>query len=207
MKRMIDLKSWKRREHYLFFRRFNDPFYDVTVHFDMTAFSRNVKESGAPLFLSYLYASLKAVHQIPAFRLRIENDKVVEFDRVAAGPAIERPDGTFGFSRIAYDEDFNAFCKKAREETERVKMRKDLHDDSNELDVVYYSTLPWFGFTGLTQPRMNVKTDSVPKIVFGRIEENNGRYRMAAGIQVNHALVDGRDIGDYCKVFQTLLDQ
>jgi len=207
MKKIINLASWKRREHYIFFRRFDDPFYDVTVQFDMTTFSRKIKESGAPFFLSYLYASLKAVHQVQAFRLRIENDSVVEFDRVAAGPAIERPDGTFGFSRIAYDDDFDTFCKLARDETEKVRNSSVLHDDSCELDVVYYSTVPWFGFTGLTQPRMNLKTDSVPKIVFGRIEEFNGRFIMSAGLQVNHALIDGRDIADYCKAFQKFLDQ
>lgn len=207
MKKIIDLNTWKRREHYLFFRRFDDPFYDVTVRFDMTIFSRKVKESKTPFFLSYLYASLKAVHQIQAFRLRIDNDQVVEFDRVAAGPAIERPDGTFGFSRILYNDNFNVFCNQAREETEKVKKSIDLHDDSDELDVIYYSTVPWFSFTGLTQPRMNMKTDSVPKIVFGRIEEENSRLIMPAGLQVNHALIDGRDIADYCKVFQALLDQ
>jgi len=207
MKKIIDLDLWKRREHFLFFRRFDDPFYDVTVRFDMTSFSQKIKEMNSPFFLSYLYASLKAVHQIPAFRLRIEKDDVVEFDRVAAGPAIERPDGTFGFSRISYDEDFETFCNEARDVMETVKNSSELHDDSGELDVVYYSTVPWFSFTGLTQPRMNLKTDSVPKIVFGRIEELNGRLFMPAGIQVNHALIDGRDIADYCKVFQKLLDR
>lgn len=206
MKKTIDIQHWKRREHYLFFRRFDDPFYDVTIPVDMTRFSERVRKDNDPFFLSYLHASLEAVHQTPAFRQRIEHESVVEFDCVSAGPAIERPDGTFGFSRIPFNEDFQVFCRNAREEIDRIKKNSALHDDSTELDVVFYSTIPWFTFTGLSQPRMNLKIDSVPKIVFGKIEKDGNRLVMPMGIQVHHALVDGRDIAQYIHAFQHFLD-
>jgi chloramphenicol O-acetyltransferase type A len=207
MKKVINIQSWKRRDHFLFFRRFDDPFYDITVHVDMTRFSERVKEEKAPFFISYLYASLKAIHHEPAFRLRLEEDSVVEFDTVSAGPAIERPDGTFGFSRIPYHEDFGVFCRQAEKEIKRVRDNSDLYADSEDLDVIYYSTIPWFSFTGLSQPRMNLKTDSVPKIVFGRIEKENDRLIMPMALQVHHALIDGRDIADYLKHFQNFLNE
>jgi chloramphenicol O-acetyltransferase type A len=207
MKKVINIQSWKRRDHFLFFRRFDDPFYDITVHVDMTRFSERVKEEKAPFFISYLYASLKAIHHEPAFRLRLEEDSVVEFDTISAGPAIERPDGTFGFSRIPYHEDFGVFCRQAEKEIKRVRDNSDLYDDSEDLDVIYYSTIPWFSFTGLSQPRMNLKTDSVPKIVFGRIEKENDRLIMPMALQVHHALIDGRDIADYLKHFQNFLNE
>lgn len=206
MKTVIDMKTWKRREHFQFFRRFDDPFYDVTVRINMTRFSKRVKKHQSPFFLSYLYDSLKAIHQTPPFRLRLEGDRVVDFDTLSAGPAIERPDGTFGFSRIPYSDNFEQFCTQALREIERVRNSSVLHDDSKDLDVIYYSTVPWFSFTGLSQPRMNLKSDSVPKIVFGKIEKENEQLIMPMAIQVHHALIDGRDIADYVRLFQECLD-
>jgi chloramphenicol O-acetyltransferase type A len=44
MKQLINLEEWNRKEHYLFFSKFEEPFYGVTVKIDCTIAYQNAKE-------------------------------------------------------------------------------------------------------------------------------------------------------------------
>ena len=70
------------------------------------------------------------------------------------------------------------------------------------IDVIHYSALPWFSFTGLTHPRNYNDGDSIPKISFGRIFEQGGRMMLPLSILVHHGLIDGYHVGLYIKAFR-----
>jgi chloramphenicol O-acetyltransferase type A len=44
MKQLINLEEWDRKEHYLFFSKFEEPFYGVTVKIDCTIAYQKAKE-------------------------------------------------------------------------------------------------------------------------------------------------------------------
>ena len=54
-------------------------------------------------FLYSVYFLLKCINATPAFKLRIENGEVVEYDNINISPTIGREDGTFGFGFFEYD--------------------------------------------------------------------------------------------------------
>ena len=43
----IDLRTWKRRDHYLWFRKYEHPFFSVTVDVDVTAAWNASRKPGA----------------------------------------------------------------------------------------------------------------------------------------------------------------
>ena len=43
MKKLIDIDNWKRKEHFLFFSKFEEPFFGVTVKVDCTTALGNVR--------------------------------------------------------------------------------------------------------------------------------------------------------------------
>jgi chloramphenicol O-acetyltransferase type A len=49
--------------------------------------------------------------------------------------------------------------------------------------------------------------DSVPKLAFGKTEKLNNSLMMNVSIHVNHALVDGYDIGKFVEKFQYYLNK
>ena len=105
----VELDTWPRKDHFEFFRAFDEPFFSVTAEVDCTKareFARSKKES---LFLLYLHKALKAANRIEHFRYRISGDRVLLYDRIDASPTIDRPDGTFGFSYMGFQEDFDQF--------------------------------------------------------------------------------------------------
>jgi chloramphenicol O-acetyltransferase type A len=207
MKSVLDVNTWNRKEHFHFFRQFEEPFFGVTVNVEVSEAYTKAKTLGCSFFLYYLYQSLKAANEVKAFRYRIENEtEVVLYDCINASPTINRADGTFGFSYIAYDADFQQFIEKATIEVERVRAGKGLELTASNDNVIHYSSLPWLHFTALSHARAFRFKDCIPKISFGKIIENDkGKMLMPISIHAHHALVDGSDLGHFVSLFQALL--
>lgn len=206
IRRTIDIDLWNRREHFLFFSAFTEPFYGIVAEVDVSVAYRHCRDGQKSFFLWYLHRSLLAVNTLEPFRLRIGDGSVVEYDAIHASATISREDGTFGFSFINFDQDFDAFSAHAHAEITRIRSCTDLLPPVNGQDAVHYSSLPWIRFTSLSHARHYTSGDSAPKISFGRVIEENGRFLMPCSVHVHHALVDGKDVGDYFRVFQELLD-
>lgn len=205
MKHEINLSTWKRSEHYEVFKNFDEPLFGITVKVECSKAYKKTKELGYAFSLYYLYLSMKAANEIEEFRYRIENDKVVCYDSVGAGPTIFREDETYGCGYMPYNTDIEAFMKQAKTETERVKVERGLKFPYPGEDIIHYSTLPWADFTAVNHARILNKGRSIPKITFGKITRDGEKMWMPVDIHVNHALMDGFHVGKFVERFQELL--
>jgi len=88
---------------------------------------------------------------------------------------------------------------------ERVRGRDDL-ERFEGINLIRYSTLPWFDFTSISHARDFSNDDSAPRITFGKITETAGRRTMPVSIHVHHALADGLHVAQFADLFQKLLD-
>ncbi len=202
----IDLSTWKRREHYEVFKNFDEPLFGITVKVECSQAYKKTKNLGYTFSLYYLYLSMKAANEIEEFRYRIENDKIVCYDSVGAGPTIFREDETYGCGYMPYNKDIEAFMKQAKTETERVKVERGLKFPYAGEDIIHYSTLPWADFTAVNHARVLDKGRSIPKITFGKITRDGEKMWMPVDIHVNHALMDGFHVGKLVEKFQELLE-
>ncbi|MCM3880131.1 MAG: CatA-like O-acetyltransferase [Vicinamibacterales bacterium] len=206
--RAIDLKRWKRREHFLLYRRYAQPFFSVCVEVDVTrAWDRCHAPGGASFFLASLHRMLKAANATEAFRLRIRKRGVWLHERVAVGTPISRDDGTFAFARFEFVEQFDRFSARGESAMARSRMRKTLAlENAAADDIVYHSTLPWLRFTSLTNA-LPGGDESIPRIVFGKCTQEGGaKTKMPIGVEVHHALVDGVDVARFIERFQVELN-
>lgn len=112
MKHKIDLATWNRNEHFEFFNSFEEPFFGLTTQLDCENAYHKAKTLGVPFSTYYLHKTLVAVNENKPFRLRIENNEVVEFSKIHGSPTVLRDDKTFGFSQINFDPDLVFFCSK-----------------------------------------------------------------------------------------------
>lgn len=206
MKTKIDIETWPRKEHFLLFKEFEEPYYGVNISIDCTAAYRDAKASCASFFLYYLHKSLAAAQQVDAFRLRIENDEVFLYDVINGGSTVDRPDGTFGFAFYDYAANFGDFMETGLKEMTRVRGRNDLERTSRQ-DLIRFSALPWIDFTSVSHARSFAFKDSAPKISFGKMTEKNGVRTIPMSIHVHHALVDGLHIGQFIDIFQKLMNE
>jgi chloramphenicol O-acetyltransferase type A len=201
LRQKVDVERWIRRDHFNFFRTFEEPYHGVCVRVDCTAAYAAAKRRGCSFFLYYLYQSVAAAQPIENFRYRIVGEDVYLYDRVDAGSTIGRSDGTFGFGRMPYRETLEEFLAGANEEVERVRRSTGL-GRPNEVNLIRHSALPWIDFTSLSHARRFSVVDSSPLISFGKMTEAGGRRSMPVSIHVHHALVDGLHVGQWVEAFQ-----
>lgn len=207
MKHTLHLDAWNRRDHFRFFKQFEEPFFGVTAEVDCTKAYRRAKETGASFFLCYLYCSLRAANETEPFRYRIEGDAVIVYDVVHASPTINRPDGTFGFSYLDYYPLFLDFVREAQKEIDVVQNATGLIPALSSEAVIHYSSLPWIAFTSVSHARAFSFKDSIPKITFGKMTERNGVLKMPVSVHVHHGLMDGFHVGQYFDRFQQALNE
>ena len=205
---LIDLRKWKRRDHYLWFRQYERPFFSVTVDVDVTAAWNRSRRAGTPsFFLTSLFLMLKAANDVEAFRLRVRPRGVWRHDRVGVGPTILRPDETFGFARLEPEGSLGQFAARGEAAIAQALARKKL-DLAKKItdDIVFHSVLPWIRFTSFSNA-LPGKGDSIPRIVFGRCTRERGRMKMPVAVEVHHALVDGLDVARFFERFAANLDR
>ena len=90
MKRVINLDNWNRKEHFKFFSALDDPFWGITTTVDFTSVYQQSKNMEVSFFLYSVYFLLKCINATTAFKLRIENGEVVEYDKINISPTIGR---------------------------------------------------------------------------------------------------------------------
>lgn len=207
MKKLIDIESWSRKEHFLFFSQFSEPFFGVTTRVECTEAYAKAKEKQASFFLYYLYRALKAANEIDNFKYRIIENQAYEFETVNASPTINRPNGTFGFAYIDYIEDEATFYSKALNEIASIQQSNSLLPAVSGENVIHFSAIPWIDFTSISHARSFSRPDSCPKISFGKMTETNGIKSMPISIHVHHALMDGLHVGLFIDLFQTLMNE
>ena len=86
------------------------------------------------------------------------------------------------------------FCRRAREESRR-QTEFIIRGPWDEDELIYFTCLPWFPITSLTNERDMVPTDSVPRAAWGRYEEREGRTVLSLSLELNHRLLDGVHVG------------
>jgi len=205
MKQKLDLDNWNRKEHFLFFKQMQEPFFGVTVPIDCTNAYAKSKELGVSFFTYYLHKTLTAVNTIEPFRYRIINDEVYIFDRVDVSATILREDKTFAFSYMEYDEDLNKFAEITKTEIARIQNTTGLITREFPENLIHFSAVPWVNFTSYSHARSFTFPDSCPKVSFGKMMDENGKKTMQMAVHVHHGLMDGYHVGLFISRFEELM--
>ena len=202
----LDLENWPRKAAYEFFRDFEDPFFNFTSSIDVTRFYRFCKGSGLSISLSILYYVLVAVNDIREFRIRIVDGKLVEFDRIHGTQTILNDDETFSFAYFEMRDDVFAFNDVGKAALEKYKQLKTYDVESDRFDLIYCSVIPWVSFTSFKHASRLDRTQTVPRIVFGKMFDDSEGKKMPLSVEANHMIMDGLHVGKLFTRVQELLN-
>ncbi len=205
MKEKIDIRNWSRKEIYLFFKDYEEPYYGITMDLECTGAYVFAKSKNISFLLYYLYLTLKAVNKTEAFKYRIEEDGLYLYDVINGSATIDRDNGTFGFSHILYFEDLDLFLERATEEVIEVRTSDRLIKSEIGENVIHFSSVPWIQFTNVSHPRRYSRRDSIPKITIGKYHMVGEKKMIPVAVHVNHAVADGLHVGEFYQTFQELL--
>jgi chloramphenicol O-acetyltransferase type A len=203
--RYIDLDSWPRRQHYELYRRLDQPHFNMCANLDLTEFHAALKEQGASFTVGVLYVLGRVANDIPAFRLRMRGDVVVEHEVVNPSTTVLSDDGQFGFCTVAYNAAFQGFNASASDAIAHAKSKPSVDGDPEKDDVLFTTSIPWVSFTSFAHPMHFHPSDSVPRLAWGKRFEENGRLKMPLSVQGHHALMDGFHMGQFYEGMQDYL--
>jgi chloramphenicol O-acetyltransferase type A len=202
--KFIDKENWPRKMHFDFFRTMDHPHFNICANVDITNLFAQTKKHKLSLFKTVLYLATKTGNEIRQFRQRIRVDQAIEHESVQARFTIPVSEDVFGFCLVEYHPGFKEFYSHTIEEMEKSTANPVIENIKGRDDLIYMSCIPWVSFTSFSNPIHLNPIDSIPRIVWGKIFEENSQVKMPLSVQAHHALVDGVHIGRYFNFFEEL---
>lgn len=206
--KVIDIDGWNRKKAYLWFSKFSDPTYALSVKLDVTPLKTFLKESGGHFFDSLLYLAVRGLNAVPELRLRIKGEQIIEYDFPDPSFTVALGDGSFDICRAKWSQNAPEFLKNTRKlikDTIASGGNKPFGDSG--VDVYYVTCLPWLDFETMTNP---IPDDpvfaAIPRVCWGKCQRAGERYLMPFALQVSHALVDGKPLSDAFAAVQECID-
>ena len=217
-RRTLDLSAYPRREHFEHFCSLAHPGLQLTVSVDITAWLRGLKRAGAPFFLSFQYAVVRAANRVPEFRHRILDRGIVEYLFCNPSYIVAAPDGTYRYCLVHVDQPFSGYLAEA-EKKQRAALQSDhLEEEGDVLGQFFISCLPWLSYESLIMPWPGADF-SIPSFCWGRYVRDvrlaleNGvpvekeTVTLPVTVLVNHALMDGLHLSRFFDNLREELDR
>lgn len=199
MPEYLEIESWTRRQHFEFFKDFDNPFFNICVDTDITSLVAMVRAAKSiSLTIAYHFLSMKAANEVEPFRYRIRGERVIIHERIHAGTTLLLANESFTFVYFDYTDDFETFHTRAQESIAIAQAGKSRLDERAEMDdLIHHSVVPWVSFNSISHARNWGGLDSIPKIAFGKYRVEGDRIKMPVSVEVHHALMDGLHVGRY----------
>lgn len=205
MTTVIDKERWPRRAHYDFFSPMSDPFYTLTFPVDVTNLRRYVRARGISFYYAMVYAVTKAMDGVEAFRYKIRGEEIVYHDRLVPSFTDLRPgEELFYIVTLEAGDDMADFCRRAREASRSQTVFLDSARWALD-EQIFFTCLPWFPVTALTNEKDLNPEDSVPRVSWGKYQEREGRLELLISLELNHRLVDGVHVGKFYEALNGLI--
>lgn len=202
----LDLDAWPRRSTYEFFQTYDDPFFNFTAPVDVTRLYRFCKQNDLAFSLTALFCVQSAANEIREFRIRLFEGRLVEFDKIHATQTILNDDETFSFCYFEMKDDVFEFNRSGLAAIEKYKALKSFAVEAHRVDLNYYSVIPWVSFTSFKHAGRLDKTQTVPRIVFGKMYDEGDQKKMPLSVEANHTIMDGIHVGKLFNRFQEIAD-
>jgi len=204
MEKIIDILNSPRAPHFRFFTQKDYPFFNITVPVNVGKTLIWTQEHKVSIFRAILYVACRAAQDVPEFRRRLrKGNVVVEHDVVHPSFTVMARDEVFSFCTVDYKNDFASFCREVDDGIKKVKESPVVWDDPARDDLLFITSIPWLSFTSFVHPVDIKKYDSIPRIAWGKIsDENPGRATFPFSVHVHHGLMDGIHVAKYFELLE-----
>ncbi len=205
--RRVDLDLWPRADQFRLFRGYEKPHYAVTSRVDVTPILTRRAETGMSSYRACLFAIGAGIHAVPELCMRFRGDEVTHYDRIDLSVTVPLDDGSFRYAYVPFDPDFAVFDGNAAANIAEVAAASALNANTGQRDdLAYLSCVPWLDYTSINNALPHAR-DCIPRVSWGKfVAGPDGRWSVAMTIEVHHALVDGRQVGDYFAAVQAAVD-
>ena len=208
--KVIDVENWNRNKTYNWFKSFSNSTYGCNVKMNVTNLVGFSKKNNKSFFINMLYIVLKGLNSIEEMRMRFEKETPVLYDDINPAFTVMTNSGTFENVRFENCENYSEFYDRAQKHFEAAKKQDVITDgeyNPNTYNEYYITCVPWLNFEALTHPIPDdLSSQCVPRICWGKFENENGEYKLMLNITVSHIFVDGYPLAKAFNNIQQLLN-
>ncbi len=194
------------------FRNILSSRYNMSARVNVEKLWKYCKKNDKSFFVMSLGCLMNAVNTVPAFKRRIIDGKVIEFDYLeGTSPIMDENNSIYKEMRVETPQNFNnilewhdyvkELSKNILEgKCEGFNLEMFLRDSEN---IANFSCIPWVDFDSITTCIVE-STQIQPLITWGRVNED---FEMSVAITVNHIFVNGKELGCFYENLQKELDK
>jgi chloramphenicol O-acetyltransferase type A len=204
----IDTSTWPRREHFAFFQSRQNPRLAVTASVcveNLMRFRQQCGDNKPRLSDCLYYAIMQSANAVPELRLRLVDLHPVEFERLDAGFTYVPKGRSLHCNCVcASHESFTLFAQAMEAARQAADAAPTLTPAGAEgQGLIYMSNVPNVAFTAVSNPWGDPWQDSVPRVVFGKIDPR--QMTMPVALEALHSFVDGRHVGAFFEGLEQIL--
>lgn len=185
----IDLNIYPRRHLFNVFKNHPIPFFSVVVNLNITPLKPFTKTLDFGFFIPLSYIITLAINDIPQFRHRIINDKLIEFEKIDPGFTVLLENDLFCFCNSKFLPNFFDYANYTKEMIAKVKINPD-YSSGDKNNMFFMTSSPWFSFTSVTHP-YSEKYATIPIISIGKYFKQGDSLMLPFGLQIHHSIADG----------------
>lgn len=186
------IENYYRQEVHEHFRSYRNPFYSVSFKLQFSRLRAFLDQRGYRTYLNLCYFFTRAMQPIEDFRYRRKNGAIVLYDRIHPGLTVPAAGGLFSFVHLEYLDDVESFNADATLPSADQAPNLASEEDTN---YIYFTAIPGIPFDTFTHATDSPE-DGAPRVAFGKPFKEASESWVSVGIQVNHAFVDGRALGE-----------
>ena len=205
--KLLDMKTWPRREAFNFFKTYEFPHFNICTQVDITRTHDFLDRQGISKYNAVLWMISCAANHVKEMRYRIRDNTVVAHDRVDPAFTLLTDDHTLAFCTAEYNADVSLFFDRVNQGIEQTKANPAMKDKPGIDNLLYVSCVPWINFTSVSHPVKKDPTVAIPRISWGKFTRKKEQVSMPVSLQLHHGLADGYHAGLFFKKLADLLDQ
>lgn len=201
----IDIETWPRKEHYLYYTEKLKIEFNLTASVDVAKLLDFCHVQGYKFYPAVIYCVTKVLNRIENFRMfKDTQGNLYVWDKIVPNYTIfHEDDKTFSDCWSEFTEDFGSFYQNIMNDMKEFRNKKGIKvKDSQPPNFYCISCIPWISFSGFNSRVTNGEPSYFPIITMGRYEKAGERVLMPVNITIAHAVCDGYHAGVFFAYLQ-----
>jgi chloramphenicol O-acetyltransferase type A len=201
----VDMDTYERKELFEHFCTFEIPVATRTLQIDVTNLMDYIGKNDYKFSLFIGFIITRAINRVQEFKHRIQDGKLVEYDKVIPAFTVLSADKKLYFSRGVYTDAFENDYRENMEINRIAGLGQEKNVGSSNQGLVFITINPWNSFTSVQFPYSS-RLSSVPVFGIGKMYTVDGRIKAPLGFQTHHGLIDGYHVGLFLDILEKHLE-
>lgn len=139
----IEIDDFYRKAQYDYFMAMDSPLINMTVNLDITKWNKRRKEAKKPFYLSLLYAVAQAANKVLAFRQRLVDGAIHEYENCPVSYTVDLESGAYSYNWLDSELDYDTFIKLGREQQDELEKTQNFQAPEDGIRYLWFSSTPW----------------------------------------------------------------